>query len=46
MEFKRLGEVTLVEEAVDTANVLIEENGEIYVSDSSCLSQRRFFDDP
>ena len=29
MEFKRLGEVTLVEEAVDTANVLIEENGEI-----------------
>jgi hypothetical protein len=29
MEFKRLGEVTLVEETGDTANVLIEENGEI-----------------
>ena len=29
MEFKRLGEVTLVEESMDTANVLIEENGEI-----------------
>lgn len=29
MEFKKLGEVTLVEEALDTANVLIEENGEI-----------------
>lgn len=29
MEFKKLSDVTLVEEAVDTANVLIEENGEI-----------------
>lgn len=29
MEFKRLGDVTLVEEAMDIANVLIEEDGEI-----------------
>ena len=29
MEFKKLSEVQLVEGAVDTANVLIEENGEI-----------------
>ena len=29
LEFKKLSEVTLAEKAVDTANVLIEENGEI-----------------
>lgn len=29
LEFKKLSEVTLTEKAVDTANVLIEENGEI-----------------
>ena len=29
MEFKKLGEVTLVNEATDVANVLIEENGEV-----------------
>ena len=29
MEFTRLSDVTLVEETIDTANVLIEENGEI-----------------
>ena len=29
MEFKRLGDVTLVGEAMDIANVLIEEDGEI-----------------
>lgn len=29
-EFKKLSEVTVLEEAAETAYVLIEENGEIY----------------
>ena len=29
-EFKKLSEVTVLEEAAETAHVLIEENGEIY----------------
>ena len=29
-EFKKLSEVTTLEEAAETAHVLIEENGEIY----------------
>ena len=29
-EFKKLSEVTALEEAAETAHVLIEENGEIY----------------
>lgn len=29
LNFKKLGEVTLVTETTDTTNVLIEENGEI-----------------
>ena len=29
-EFKKLSEVTALEEATETAHVLIEENGEIY----------------
>ena len=29
-EFKKLSEVTVLEEAAETAHVLVEENGEIY----------------
>ena len=29
-EFKKLSEVTVIEESTDNAHVLIEENGEIY----------------